>query len=108
MNLLCRSSHINIIDIYQHGVLQPPHTFYYIDMDLCDINLEQYIYSLKRGIHGLMDWSLAVEAGEGLFLICAIMQQLLSGLKFIHGHNEAHRDLNPQNGGFSEILANVF
>ena len=98
MDSLCRGSHDNIIAIYQHGQLHPPQAFYFIDMEFCDINLEEYIHSKKTGIHGLLEWDKAVEQGGVPFLICGIMQQVLCGLKFIHDHNHVHRDLNPQNG----------
>jgi serine/threonine protein kinase len=98
MDVLCRGKHENLIEIYDHGVLQPPHQFYFIDMELCDTNLEEYIKGEKRDICGLLEWSTAIEKGHAPFLICAIMQQLLSGLKFIHDHNQVHRDLNPKNG----------
>jgi serine/threonine protein kinase len=97
MDTLCRGSHDNIIAIYNHGRLAPPHAFYFIDMELCDINLEEYIYCKRTGVLGLMEWDKAIADGHGVFLICGIMQQILSGLQFIHDHGEVHRDLNPQN-----------
>lgn len=105
MEALCRAAHQNIIAVYRHGQLQPPHAFYYIDMELCDINLEEYIQCTTRDVHGLMDWDKAIENGHGLFLIFAILQEILCGLNFIHTHNEVHRDLNPQNG--SRCLCSV-
>jgi len=97
MDKLCRTSHNNLIAIYGHGFLRP-HTFYFIDMECCDTNLEEYIQCKTRCVHGLMDWDKAIEMGHGEFIICAIMQQIISGLKYIHDQGEVHRDLNPQNG----------
>ena len=67
-------------------------------MELCNINLEEYILGSKIGIKGLIDWDIAGREGQRQFLIIAIMQQLLSGLAFIHRHDEVHRDMAPQNG----------
>ena len=96
MNKLCQNFHNNLIAIYQHGFLHP--ALYFIDMEFCDTNLEEYIQCKKRCVHGLMDWDKAIEKGHGEFIICAIMQQIISGLKYIHDQGEVHRDLNPQNG----------
>jgi len=67
-------------------------------MELCDIDLQNYMYGAKLEIRGLVDWSTAEEEGLRPFLIIAIMQQILCGLTFIHDHDEVHRDLAPQNG----------
>ena len=95
MEKLCRGLHPNVIEIFQHGRIYDS-AFYYIDMELCDCNLDEYIYGRKT-VPSLLDWSLAVDNGEGPFLTCYIMSQIISGLKFIHAHDEVHRDFNPQN-----------
>lgn len=96
MNKLCGGSHQNLISVLEHGRIGNS-AFYFIDMELCDINLEEYIQGTKTGIRGLLDWDKALEEGQRHFLIVAIMQQLLGGLAFIHSHDEVHRDLVPQN-----------
>jgi serine/threonine protein kinase len=78
--------------------LSPTSAIYFIDMELCTINLEEYIQGSKIGVRGLIDWQTAGKEGQRQFLIFAIMQQLLSGLAFIHDHDEVHRDMAPQNG----------
>ena len=98
MDILCRGKHENLIAIYDHGELRPQQGYYFIDMEFCDIDLEKYIKGYKKHICGLLDWDIAVKGGHAPFLICAIMQQLLSGLKFIHDHDQVHRDLTPMNG----------
>ena len=95
---LCNGDHPNIIRILAHGDLRPPHVYYYIDMEYCDIDLDQYLRNAKTGIGGLLEWPLALEQGSGIFLIGVIMQQIVSGLHFIHSNNQVHRDLTPQNG----------
>lgn len=75
-------------------------------MELCDINLEEYLQGKQIGIRGLIDWDTARKERQHQFLIIAIMQQLLSGLAFIHGHDEVHRDMAPQNGIVIRSLSN--
>lgn len=95
---LCKSSHDNVINVIMHGRFNPTSATYFIDMELCNINLEEYIQGTKVGIRGLIDWETAHKEEQRQFLIIAIMQQLLSGLAFIHRHDEVHRDMAPQNG----------
>ena len=94
---LCITSHDNIISVLGHDRLSPTSVIYFIDMELCSINLEEYIQGTKVGVRGLIDWNTACNEGQQQFLLFAIMQQLLSGLAFIHGLDEVHRDLTPQN-----------
>src|SRR5271163_1000164 len=97
MDKLCRGSHPNIIEIFGHGRLRDNSVFYYIDMELCDSNLEEYIQG-KKDIPRLLGWATAIEQGLGPFFLCSFMRQIVNGLKFIHEHSEVHRDFNPQNG----------
>ena len=67
-------------------------------MELCDINLAQYIYvaDANKHIKGLSDWSTVNRSRQ----VVLIMKQVLSGLKFIHSHDKVHRDLKPENSKF--------
>lgn len=103
MKALChKESHLNIIHLLDHGVLVDK-SVYFIDMELCDISLEQYMNgtSAIMGFHRLQDWK---KLEPNIFLITAIMQQLLSGLAFIHKSGKVHRDLNPKNGRLHPLL----
>lgn len=95
---LGKTSHDNIIHIFDHGRFSAASPMYFIDMELCEIDLEAYISIKKRGIRGLVDWDVALGEGQCEFLIIAILQQLLAGLSFMHKHNMVHRDMAPQNG----------
>jgi serine/threonine protein kinase len=95
---LGKRSHDNIIRIFDHGRFSSISPMYFIDMELCEIDLEAYISNKRRGIRGLVDWDIAFSEGQREFLIIAILQQLLAGLAFIHGHDMVHRDIAPQNG----------
>jgi serine/threonine protein kinase len=102
MEKLCNGSHINIIKIFQHGRLRPESAFYFIDMELCDLNLDEYLRGAKR-IPGLAEWKKETDQQHVVPLIYPIMDQITSGLSFIHSHKEVHRDLNPQNGDSPHI-----
>jgi len=97
MEKLCKGSHKNIIHIYNHGRLTPSSAFYFIDMELCDFNLDEYI-RCSRQAPGLKLWKREETVDAGMLLIWPIMDQILDGLTFIHRNNEVHRDLTPQNG----------
>ena len=97
MEKLCKGSHQNIIHIYNHGRLTPSSAFYFIDMALCDFNLDEYI-RCSRQAPGLCLWKREETIDAGILLIWPIMDQVLDGLTFIHSNKEVHRDLAPQNG----------
>lgn len=83
--------------------MDPDSVVYYIDMELCAMNLEQYIQGSLRA-PGLVDWSIPVDAEEVRNII-DIFEQILSGVVFIHSEYEVHRDLNPQNGIFYALYS---
>ena len=62
----------------------PDASHYFIDMELCDIHLGQYIYESP---------SSQFEINR----IWSIMGQISDGVAFIHSHKEVHRDLKPCN-----------
>ena len=88
--------HPNIVQILKHGSLKGSQ-YYYIDMELCQLNLAQYIEG---------NWPEAVQGGvyfrttEASVAHCwDIMKDIARGLAFFHGMGEVHRDLKPHNGG---------
>jgi serine/threonine protein kinase len=65
-------------------------------MELCNINLEQFIYGdwkrpgvISRRLEGLARF----EMGD----VCSILHEVTDGVAFIHAHGEIHRDLKPTN-----------
>src|SRR5271169_4827862 len=89
------NSHKNVITVMKHGWLSSSDdsisSLYYIDMELCDENLDRY---MKRA---------RVSVGLGQLEIWDIMLQITNGVAFIHGLDEVHRDLKPKNSIFSDI-----
>ena len=71
--------------IYQHAQFEG---WYFIDMELCDFNLQQYIYEpdMLNGIPTL-----------DMRTILKIMRDVSRGLAFIHKNKKIHRDIKPQN-----------
>jgi serine/threonine protein kinase len=94
MKQLCTTGHENIVQVYQQDVLRLT-TFYFIDMELCDINLDEYLQG-RRDLHSLFEWKIA--EGHGPFLTYTILQEILAGLIFIHDSEDAHMNLHPRNG----------
>jgi serine/threonine protein kinase len=93
--LCMENSHKNVITVMKHGWLLSSDdsisSLYYIDMELCDENLDRY---MKRARDGL---------GLGQLEIWDIMLQITKGVAFIHGLDEVHRDLKPKNSIFLDI-----
>jgi serine/threonine protein kinase len=96
MNKLCKSKHPNIVQVLDYGRLKADGAFYFIDMELCEINLEKYIQG--ETISGLINWNAVRIREEVHDHAYKIMQQILNGMIYIHCLNEVHRDLSPNNG----------
>ena len=63
--------------------------YFFIDMELCDFNLETYISQR---------WVDRLEDRFKLPQILRIMRDITNGITFIHETKEIHRDLKPRNG----------
>jgi serine/threonine protein kinase len=102
INRLCKSNHPNIVQVLNFGRLKPDGAFYFIDMELCEISLENYIQG--GPINGLIDWNTVRIRNEVHEHTYKIMQQVLNGVIYIHCCNEVHRDLSPNNGTSSSAI----
>jgi len=65
---------------------------YFIDMEFCDKNLEEYIHETSN-----------FEIDR----IWSIMKDISDGVSFIHSHDEVHRDLKPRNSTLSSTVSNL-
>jgi serine/threonine protein kinase len=97
--LLCMNGqNPNIIHVLDHGYLS--FVNYYIDMELCDVSLAELLKRENRK-DGIENWYLQwpiENFDDRISFILALMQELSNGLYFIHGHNQVHRDIKPDNG----------
>ena len=89
--------HYHIVEILGHGSLGQHTASYFIDMEYCDIDLDEYIRGKRPAPPPLLEYDTAVKDGQLPLIICAIIQEILSGLIFIHKQGKVHRDLKPQN-----------
>ena len=88
-------SHPNIIQVFEHGVLDQVN--YFIDMELCDLNLREFLRGEKvKPDDWFLHWPIE-DLGDRLFFIVALLQEIANGLHFIHAHDQVHRDLKPEN-----------
>jgi serine/threonine protein kinase len=90
-------SHNHVVEIINHGSFQKFPSLYFVDMEYCDLNLEEYIRGSRTSIRGLQDYAVSALGSHFSFFICAILQQILSGVVFLHDHGRVHSDLNPRN-----------
>lgn len=101
---LCEvAPHVNIVNILKHGHLVPDRV-YYIDMELCDFSLDEFIHgrrpSKRNGNVGtaLPTFMVENDSMTELSNLCTIVADIASGLAFIHCQQYIHGDLNPKNG----------
>ena len=75
------------MQVLRHAPLGDNTAFYFIDMELCDFNLETYMHNDN------------ILVNDHLATV-SIIVQIVDGLIFIHDHGEVHRDITPQNSVF--------
>lgn len=96
---LCENkAHHNIIEVFGHGQLADA-ALYYIDMELCDFDLQSCI-NARLSLNGSNDIKrsqIELPTKLKVSLIFAIMDDIASGLVFIHSHKHVHRDIKPRN-----------
>jgi serine/threonine protein kinase len=94
-----KGSHSRIVEILKLGELQNT-DYYFIDMELCDLNLGEYIYrstppNPSESIpYFIKNAPPPLKAQQ----IWNIMIQIAGGVKYMHSLNVVHRDLKPANG----------
>ena len=91
---LCNGMHKNIIEVFEIGEF-PDSMYAFIDMELCDLNLEDY--NKNNWMSSLIHENLNVKGLKEL-QACNIMKQIADGVVFVHEKGEVHRDLKPRNG----------
>jgi len=96
---LCENGpHVNIVEVLTLGELLDS-AFHYIDMELCDMNLDDHMNppnppSLSFPYYFIKDAPPPLKAQQ----VWNIMKHIASGVQFMHSLNLVHRDLKPTNG----------
>ena len=110
---LCQdNSHPNLVSVFGHGQFfdrKSQLTWFYIDMELCDFNLHDAIENRQLlrqtrtdlptvgdGTRATVRYMLSRE--QELECMMKMLSDLTSGIVFMHGLGEVHRDLKPHNG----------
>jgi serine/threonine protein kinase len=86
--LKANGGHKNITTVLEHGWLDEER--YFIDMEACILNLEDYISSEVRSVVGPSKYfdPQCTDASLGCLSFRGIMEDITNGLNFIHSHKE--------------------
>jgi serine/threonine protein kinase len=96
-----RGTHENIVTVLAHGWL-PDQSFYCVDLELGEVALSNYIHDYYTTIKAvfpnddLSPFDLTEEAWR-VFNAWSIINQISSGLEFIHRSGQIHGDLKTTN-----------
>jgi len=89
-------SHPNLVEIFQHGWL-PVSTFYFIDMELCEYDLDEYLRRGKWSLRSVLGNSNIADVLNEVIQFLQIAADITNGLLYIHDCDEVHRDVKPTN-----------
>jgi serine/threonine protein kinase len=87
--------HPHIVEVLKHGEFRNS-SYYFINMELCDMTLKDFISSKPP----MITQSDSEISDFGEWNTWSIMTQITSGLEYIHRHAKVHRDLKTANGRF--------
>jgi hypothetical protein len=107
IKVLCRlGAHENVVQVYHHGLLWYRDS-YFIDMELCNLSLHDYIHQktpvqLPESLQPFLKGD-----GSSLPQIWTIMSQIAKGVEYIHSQHQIHRDIKPSNGAAARYIADL-
>jgi serine/threonine protein kinase len=96
-------AHQNIVTVLRWGQMTNS-PFYFMDMELYDITLEDYI-SISKSDNVLLGKIVGTRGYENY--LWNIIIDITRGLSFIHRNGETHKNLKPSNGDPIYGLANM-
>jgi serine/threonine protein kinase len=100
-------THKNIVGMLKHGRFSAAFGRYFLDMELCDLNLEDHLGQLGPTekilphLDHLPSW-MRMQA------VWRIIEDISGGVIYIHSNGEIHRDLKPQNSTYSFPMKLIF
>lgn len=89
-------THVNIVEVLNHGLLSN-YPYYFIDMELCDLTLQDFIYR-QSPPNPSETMPYFAEGQSSVGQIWSIMSQIANGVEYIHQRQQIHRDIKPGNG----------
>jgi serine/threonine protein kinase len=97
---LCKKgAHLHIVTVLKIGELRDT-PFLFIDMELCDLDLAEYIHCTKAEssvlTYFVKDQPPPLKAQQ----IWNVMLHIAKGVQYLHSKDIVHRDLKPANGNF--------
>jgi serine/threonine protein kinase len=109
--LLQKNKHPNIVTVLGHGWMKNLSDVFFIDMELCEMSLIEYIGYLKRETNtSSTGRTIAATPPQYPSLITAdapcelrihniwvITSQVGQGIAFLQSHKQVHRDIKPTN-----------
>jgi serine/threonine protein kinase len=97
VEMVCRvNPSKNIVCVLAHGLLRNS-PYYFIDMELCDINLEKYMDASGLVPSCLSPLYLPGSNEADVTRIWDIAVGIVQGLDYMHNLGVVHRDLKPRN-----------
>ena len=91
----------NIVRVLDHGWIRRNPNWYYFDLELCALSLEDYVSGNFKSILGIsqfLDLAFANSHALGCLSLWKILENITNGLHFIHTSRVVHRDLKSRNG----------
>src|SRR5271170_3907673 len=110
-SLMKIGGHENIITIITHDWL-PLSSYYYIDMELCDLTLHDYINYLAKRKPAPFEISSKISpvfvtvdppVSMRVYNMWTVGSHIARGLEFMHEQDHVHRDLTPRNGTIDRV-----
>jgi serine/threonine protein kinase len=102
---LCTHQHPNIVEVFATEEEPGFPLRYHIDMEICDFDLETYLYHVREDKVGkILPHNDA--SSNRMKPSIEILMDIINGVVFIHERGEVHRDLKPRNSKLHSLFLN--